>query len=77
MDNRARGTSIIHALMETIHELPSRTPDRDDCAKRLFGDVGDTANTSEYFSQSSEENGGGSTQPFSSPDPVQVSDILY
>ena len=60
--------------METIEEYP-RTPEREDCAKRLFGDAaGEGANTSEYFSQSSEENGGASSsnQPFSSPDPVQV-----
>ena len=59
--------------METIEEFP-RTPEREDCVKRLFGDAGEGANTSEYFSQSSQENGGSfsSNQPFSSPDPVQV-----
>ena len=61
--------------METIEEYP-RTPEREDCVKRLFGDAaGEGANTSEYFSQSSEENGGASSasnQPFSSPDPEQV-----
>ncbi|CAI8051674.1 Wee1-like protein kinase 2 [Geodia barretti] len=60
--------------METIEEYP-RTPEREDCVKRLFGDAaGEGANTSEYFSQSSEENGGASSasnQPFSSPDPEQ------
>lgn len=54
--------------MECVGEFP-RTPDREDCVKRLFGDAGE-ANTSEYFSQSSEENT--NSQPFSSP-PVQVS----
>ena len=59
--------------MEAIEELP-RTPDREDCVKRLFGEAGEhqAANTSEYFSQSSQENCG--TQLFSSPDnpPDQV-----
>ena len=59
--------------MEAIEELP-RTPDREDCVKRLFGEAGEhqAANTSEYFSQSSQENCG--AQLFSSPDnpPDQV-----
>ena len=46
-------------MMETISELP-RTPAHDDCVKRLFGDAAREreANTSEYFSQSGEENAG-------------------
>lgn len=60
--------------METIGEI-QRTPDREDCVKRLFGDAGD-ANTSEYFSQSSEENV--NSQMFSSPPvDVQASGIIY
>ena len=55
--------------METDGGLP-RTPERDECVKRLFGDAGE-ANSSEYWSQSSDENV--TCHPFTSP-PDQVSD---
>ena len=51
-------------------ELP-RTPERDECVKQLFGDA--EANSSEYWSQSSDENI--TCQPFTSP-PDQASDQL-
>ena len=72
---RARNLrTVVPKRMETIGELP-KTPEREDCVKRLFGDgdVGSTAhlNSSEYFSQSSEENGG--SQNISSPQVTQLS----
>ena len=51
-----------------MDEFP-RTPEREDCVKRLFAE---SANTSEYYSQSSDENNT-SSQPFISPDTVQAS----